>query len=240
MPLLLIYVFIHILVPLAYLLFVVRFWREARTHPEHPWDRLMLFSIIGLFLFVGVAPAPSFFRLCEVSLPALILFVWFLTQPGRVEAALLKMVWAFAILMVVIEPARVQTHARTFIDLPSGRTWFEHSFDYDQYRWISEHTRPSEFFFEGAWPDTYFRLALRNPTQVPFVTNTDYTRPEQVRDVTRGLEREAVRLVLWSFGLETPQGDIAGDHLGPRRAYLHTHYRVVKTFANGDQVWERR
>jgi hypothetical protein len=31
-----------------------------------------------------------------------------------------------------------------------------------------------------------------------------------------------------------------GDHLGPLRAYFGAHYHVVKTFENGEQIWERQ
>ena len=31
--------------------------------------------------------------------------------------------------------------------------------------------------------------------------------------------------------LETREGEIAGDHLGPLRAYLRAHYHVIKMFA---------
>jgi len=240
LPFLLIYVFVHILIPLVYLLFFVRYRRQARVHPDYPWEALMALNITGLSLFIGTAPAPSFFRLCVVSLPALILFVWFLSQPGSIERVLANLAWAFAILMVVLEPIKVQRHARCYIDLPSGRTAFLRPIVYDRYKWISEHTRPSEPFFEGVWADTYVALSLHNPTPVPYVTNTDYTRPEQVQAVVKSLERTGVRLVLWSLELDTPQGKIEGDHLGPLRVFLRSRYHMVKTFADGDQVWERK
>jgi hypothetical protein len=31
-----------------------------------------------------------------------------------------------------------------------------------------------------------------------------------------------------------------GDHLGPLCAYHEAHYHVVKTFENGEQIWERQ
>jgi len=74
---------------------------------------------------------------------------------------------------------------------------------------------------------------------VPFATNTDYTRPEQVQDVIEGLEQRRVRFVLWSLRLDMHQwNSTAADHLGPLRLYLRTHYRVVKVFSDGGQAWE--
>jgi hypothetical protein len=110
---------------------------------------------------------------------------------------------------------------------------------YDEYHWIAGRTRPSELFF-GA-PLMCLALGLRNPAEVDFITTTDYTRPEQVANVVQVLERGRIHyVVLWDFTLEIPEaGHAAGNHLGPLITYLETHYRVVKTFTNGDLVWER-
>ena len=83
-----------------------------------------------------------------------------------------------------------------------------------------------------------FALGLRDPAEIDFITPTDYTRPEQVANVMHALERERVRYVLWYVGLDSPPAD-AQDHLAPLRAYLFSRYRMVKTFGDGDQVWER-
>jgi hypothetical protein len=243
MPLALVYLSIHILVPAVYLLFLVRYWKEARAQPDQPWDRLMLVNIVGLALFMSVALAPAFYRLCEVSLPAWIILVWLLTFPAKPERTLAGLAWAFGLLMAFLEPVRVQRHPRTRLDLPSGRTMFSLFTEpdvYSRYQWISQHTRPGEFFFHADWADTYVALELQDPAQVPFVTNTDFTPPEQVEEVVQALETHRVKLVFWSLWVDIPQGiSPAGDHLHPLRAYLRSHYHVVKTFANGDQVWER-
>jgi hypothetical protein len=111
---------------------------------------------------------------------------------------------------------------------------------YARYQWIAEHTRPGEFFFEAEWADVYTALELQNPTILPFVTNTDYTPPEQVQQVVQALETHRVKLVLWSLWLDIPRGlSPASDHLHPLRAYLRSHYNVVKTFPDGEQVWQR-
>lgn len=240
LPFFLIYFSIHILVPAVYLLFLVRYHREARANPDEPWDRLMLLSITGLFLFIGIAPAPSVFRLCVVSLPAWIVFAWLLTFPGKPERILAGAAWIFGLLMIVLEPVKVQRHLQLRADLPSGRAAFTEPDYYERYQWISEHTRPGEYFFQADWADTYVALALRNPTPMPFVTNTDYTPPEQVQEVLQALEARRVRLVLWTSALDIPrEASPASDHLGPLRADLRSHYHVVKTFAGGDQIWER-
>ena len=239
---LLLYVLVHVLVPFVYLFFFLRWHREARFHPEYPWDRLMLINLTGLSLFVGVASAPSYFRLCVVSPPALILFAWLLSLPGRPETILRTLLWAFALVLVFVEPFNTQRHLTPCLDTPSGRIAFLAPELYDRYRWIRDHTRPGDFFYQADWADTYFALELNNPTPLPFLTSTDYTRPEQVQQVVKGLAEHNVLLVLWSsVGLDMHllEGD-APDHLGPLRAHLRTQYYVVKTFTGGDEIWQRR
>jgi hypothetical protein len=92
-PGLLPYVFIHALLPLVYLLFFARCWRESQKRPEQPWDRLMLVSLMGFFIFVGVAPAPVYWRLCTVALPGLIIIVWFLSSQGKLQSLARQMLW---------------------------------------------------------------------------------------------------------------------------------------------------
>jgi hypothetical protein len=75
---------------------------------------------------------------------------------------------------------------------------------------------------------------------VPFLTTTDYLRPEQVRETIEGQERHDVRYVLWSPNLDVQDPrDRGGDHWGRLRKYLSTHYAVVKTFPNDDQFWQK-
>ncbi len=95
-------------------------------------------------------------------------------------------------------------------------------------------------FFQADWADAYIPLALQNPTPLPFVTDTDYTRPEQVQQVVRALEKSMCKLVLWTPDVDIPsQVPYSHDHLGPLRAYLRQRYHVIKTFPDGKQVWER-
>jgi hypothetical protein len=130
---------------------------------------------------------------------------------------------------------------RVVLNLPAGTTGFSRPVWSEKYKWVRDHTRPSEYFFEGAWSDIYFPLLLRSPAQVPFVTATDYTRPEQVQALLDALQKCQVRFVLWSVELDLPLTDkAAGDHLGPLRVYLHAHYQVINAFADGDQVWKRK
>ena len=96
--------------------------------------------------------------------------------------------------------------------------------------------------FDASGSGFYFLFGLRNPAPVPFLTPTDYTRPEQVQDVVEGLESRRVPYVVWPLWLDSwYYHNPAFDHLDPLRAYLRHHYHVVKTFENYDydQIWKR-
>jgi len=183
-----------------------------------------------------VAPAPSYVRLYCVSLPGLVVLSWFLDSPLRTERILQRIVWAAVLVVGIVRPVIAQVRWRACLELPTGRTAFFDPALYEKCRWLSERTRPSEYFFGD--PFLCFTLGLRNPARVPFVRPTDYTRPEEVEDVVRILEKRQVHFVNWYNGVDA--SGPSGDHLAPLRLCLSAHYHVAKTFSNFDQVWERQ
>jgi hypothetical protein len=238
-PDLIAFCFIHALIPLIYILFFARWWRE-RWRPDEPWDRLMLVNITGLSLLTGVALAPAYSRLYVVSLPALVLFVWFLKPIFKPEKILLRAAWATVLALAIARPIVTQTRWKAVLSLPTGRTAFFEPVLYEKCKWVSERTQPSDYFFGDHL--IAFTLRLRNVGRVPFLRPTDYTRPEEVQDALQGLEKHHVRFVSWYSGLDHEAEAVlhpAGDHLGPMRSYLHEHYHVAEVFSNGDQIWER-
>lgn len=233
-----VYLSIHFLLPLVYLLFFVRYWREAPKHPCQPWDRLMLVNLAGLFMFLGIATAPSVLRLCAVSPPAFITLVWLAKFPGKLERLLLRALWVSALVLVILFPVMRQTQWRAYLNLPTGRTAFIRPALYHEYEWLLPRARVSDFLF-GDQPAN-FALRLRDPARVDFIRPTDYTRPSQVQDVVEGLERRRVRFVTWYYGLDRGvAGDPAGDHLNPLRLYLRRHYHVAKRFDRYHEILER-
>lgn len=237
-----VWISMHLLVPLIYLLFLVRYLREAKTRPAEPWDQLMLLSTVGLCLFLGIAFSPNWIRICSVSLLALIVFIWFLRSSGRLARACTRFLWVAAVLALVVQPAIVQTGWKGYLDSPVGRVAFLDRAHYEKFRWLSAQTHSGDFFFVADDAAAYFLLGLRNPTEVSFLSATAYTRPEQVQNVVEMLEKYQVRFVVWSAWLDVPRGTSRGpDSLGPVRAYLRTHYHPVKSFADADlqQAWER-
>jgi hypothetical protein len=232
------FLLIYFLVPLVYILFFVRYWREAKVHPEEPWERLMLISLTGLFWFASVVYSAGISRLYPVSLPALILVAWFLRSPFKTEKVLLRALWTMTLILAFVRPLITQTTWNQNLDLPTGRTAFPGSPQlYEKSRWVTARTEPGDYFFDD--PQICFALRLRDPSRVPFLRPTDYTRPEEVEDAIRALEQHRVRFVNWYAGLDDEITDPAGDHLGPLRAYLRKHYHVAVSFSNSDQIWER-
>ncbi len=230
------FLLVHAVVPLVYVLFAARYWGTSAACSDKPWDRLMFVNLAGLALFASVAPAPSYLRLCAVSLPAFIILVWLAYEPGKLERRIRQALWLSTIVFGLAGPISRQVHWRAYLDLPTGRTAFLDPGLYEEFRWIAERTRPSEPFFGDQL--VCFALGLRNPAQVDFITATDYTRPEQVNNVVQALARERVRYVFWYRELDLPP-ILDADHLSPLRAYLREHYRLAATFADGDQAWER-
>jgi hypothetical protein len=231
------FLLIHALLPLVYILFLVRYRRDSQKVPTEPWDRLMLINLVGVLSLLSVAAAPTWARLYYVSLPALILFIWILKSERRAGRLLVNTLYATAAILMVALPISKQFHERAYLDLPTGRIAFLNREAYERYRWAASETQPSDFFFGGLFPDFYFILNLRNPGPVPFITPYEYTRPEEVQEVLAGLEAHRVKLVLWTSALDLPSNS-QGDHLGPLRAYIRNHYHVTRRSPEYD-VWSR-
>ena len=237
---------IHALVPLIFVLFLARYWSQKNSQPQEPWDRLMLINTWGLFLFVGIAFSPVWERLCQAGLPAFIMFVWFVNSLKKCRRAGSAVLWFAGLTALFVQPVMIQTGLLGYLDAPTGQAAFVSSTfsepeAYEKFRWLADRTQPWEFFYNARDADMYFLLELSNPAPVPFVTTSDYTRPEQVEQVIEGLERYQVRFVLWWPELDLPEdaNQPAADHLGPLRGYIRSHYRVVKTFEDGSQIWNR-
>lgn len=225
--------------PLTYILFFVRYWRDRLSHPTDYWARPMLLAIVGFLMFLSVALAPSETRVAACSLPGTILLIWFadaLPRLGRtLSAALVGMVVLGALFAVVASQSSYRVLFPTVnsnIAIPDGQ-------DYEEYKWIQEHTQPGEYL-EGAQTEAYFNLDIRNPSPLIFLTENGYVTTEQAADIIQSLRQRQVRYVFWrSPGLNTlSPGHTSEEHLGPLRSYVRTHYRMVKSFANSDEIWQ--
>jgi hypothetical protein len=228
--------FIHVLIPFIYILFVLYYWRAAPSRTEVPWERLMLINVTGLSMFLAISSAPAYNRLYTVSLPGIVLLVWFTCAFVPVKKILLPILWTAIVVLAILKPIVTQTRWKAYLNLPTGRTVFFQPEYYEKAKWLAERTQPSDYFFGNT--SLFFALRLRNPSRVPFLSATDYSRPEEVRDVVQTLEEHRVTFVSRFPGLDDPVNN-AGNHLGPLQLYLQDHYHVGKKFSNGDEFLER-
>ncbi len=266
LPALGLYLFIHGLLPLVYVLFWMRYRRQA-LEPEHG-NRLMLLNIMGLLLFASIAPSPSTYRMCAIAPLGLILLVWLIRGRDRLLRVLSFVLCVVALFVAIASPLRIQIQKMPCLSLPRGRMALD-LMSYEKLLWLSKNTVPGEYLFAADGVGILFPLALRNPAEVPFVKTNDYTRPEHVRNSIAALEREHVRFVLSDPELdlggnyllkgephEPPRGYLRSffhiikafllgdyqsghDNLGPLRNYLHSCYHLAKTLPDNTEVWER-
>jgi len=238
-PSLLLWLFMHLLLPFVYLLFLMRY-RQALLGREENWDRGMLLCIVGFFMFLSIAFSPIWFRLVAVSPPAMILFVWLLDRRVQSSRSLLGVVWVGGLLALVLQAAIVQLGWKGYLDSPTGHVAMLDPDHYQKYRWVLDHTHPGDFYFQADDCDEYFLLGLRNPTRVSFITDSAYTRPEHVQNAIAMIEQHRVRFVMWSAWLDVPRHPGDDGSAAPLRSYLRAHYHPVRNFDDESaQVWER-
>jgi len=235
------WLFLFAVTPLIFILFFGRYWWKSSRKPFEYWERPMLVAIVGFFMLLSIAPAPDGFRMAVTAFPALILLVWFLDSPRKLAQGLAAAITVATLVIALYSVAAHEPQPVGIMATPHGELAFTDPTLYQEDLWIQQHTHPSEYFYEPLSQDAYFYLDLRNPTPLSSIENNGYTPPEQVADIIRGLDRHRVRYILWSRqALDVPQSskNPSNDYLGPLRTYVHSHYTVVKSFANSDQAWE--
>ena len=215
-------------------------WRKRRNPLSSQEDRLVLICLVGAMLLLEMLPAVNWLRVYSVSMPGVILLVWTASRLRISKAWLVAAGYLFAACAAV--PQTVSKHRQEgyITQLPAGETLLSEQ-KHELYSWIMEHTRPGDFFLSAAWPGVYFPLSLRSPIYAEMLLNSNWTLPEYVGLAVEEVDRKEVKYILWPRRLDGPDDPSRPweDHLGPFRAYLGSHYRVVKTFSDGDQIWQR-
>jgi hypothetical protein len=234
-------------VPCIFILFFVRYWKDAKKKSWEFWQRPMLVAIVGFFMFLSVAPAPASNRVMSGSLPAFILLGWFLDSPRKKARALVAIWGVLTLVCVTYSMARFRPVVTDVLTAPHGKVAFQGGYGdvYQAYEWVQQRTKPGEYFYDPAFSDMNFYLDLRNPTPMPPLVNNGYTTPWQVASAINGLESHPTRYILWcSADLDPiPDWENPSDaHLGPLRDYIHSHYRLAKVLDGPDgrdEIWER-
>jgi hypothetical protein len=234
------YLIVYFLVVTIYPISLVHCWlrRNDQKYPNR--QKIALLTLTGLLLTAEVAVSPNWLRVYAVSMPAMVLTIFLLglwDDRGRYAK---RIVAAGVVLLAIFQTWTRHHGSYTVTELPAGRAALSAE-AYEKFGWVSEHTKPGEFFFESLVPTMYLPLALRSPVFVEGLGRTSQTRPEFVQRTIHDLDAKSVRYVLWSHHLDSPPSDeVTVDPLPPFREYLRDRYRRVWIFSDHDEIWERR
>jgi hypothetical protein len=232
--------------PCIYLLVLVRYFWRARRNSWDDWDRPVLVAIVGLFLFLSMAPAPSPARLVPGSLPGFVLVGWLLDSRSKLARGLLALCSVAVLAAASYLVIRSRPKEIGVLTTAQGKIGFSEDGEYlfSEYQWVQQHTRPGQFFYRAVFPDMNFYLDLRNPTPLPRITNNGYTTAGQVKDVIDGLERNRTPYIAWNtmYLDSIPQWENPSEaHLQPLRDYIRAHYEPVQFFEDPSEViWQRK
>jgi hypothetical protein len=232
---------LYLLIPAIYILtlvrviFVEKSWASNRRLP------VVLITLLGLAEFVTIAPAPGLVRLPYGSVYAFVLLTWYLSSNVISRSSL----QAFAVGMILFMAYFCRPSPYTVLNLPSGRVAF-HGSDaapnrsVTTFAWLAAHTKPGDFVYEPSWWKLYFLLHVQNPSPVFFLANDKSATPDKVVRSIAGLQSHPVRFILWDPVLDASYGDLSSDYLGPLRDYRTREYRMVRSFPDSLQLWEKR
>jgi hypothetical protein len=113
---------------------------------------------------------------------------------------------------------------------------------YKEIKFLLGRTKPGDYFFGNT--ELNFLFELRDPSPIPYLTSSGYTRPEQVQQTIRGLKSHPAKYIFWSSDLDMPPENAhTSNHLAPLRAYLLSHYQLVKSIEGYDEqisFWKKR
>jgi hypothetical protein len=177
-------------------------------------------------------------RISTASPPALILLAWLLSRAGKRLIVPVGVLGAVSVAIAASMVIKTQARHWTYIDLPAGRVAIADPVVYEEYRWMTENTRPGQIYF--GMPTMYVPLRLRNPAPIQAPAPSEYSRPEQIAATIDALEQNRVPMLILRPSMYTPHLlGYSSDHLRPFQDYLDRNYRRTKTFVTGDEVWER-
>lgn len=209
------------------LICVLAVWRSHRRTPSSS-GASMLLACVGGAMFIEVALSPNPLRVDAIALPSMVLLVWLLSA---VDAPLMRYATPILLLGLLLLGAHriADRNARSSQeeDLPAGRVVMPPATG-EKLAWIAQHTVAGEEFFQANYVNLYLPLGLRSPAYAPLSRQT----PAYVDVDIRQLESKRVRYILWSR-YDEPRY--------PRfEQFLNEHYQPVWTFADRDEIWERK
>jgi hypothetical protein len=233
------YLFVHLLLPVIYLVVLWRCWRD-RWNPAFRWEPVTLLALVGLSLLMEVASSLNWLRLYTVSVPGIVLLIWTVGRAEKVRRFAVVVVWVFIAAFAIHQTRSRQAGEHATLETPGGKTAV--SLDtYDKLQSMMHYTEPGEFFFQAPGPSIYLPLHLRNPVFMDAVEPNQQTRPEHIARAIQQLEAKKVRFVLWSRHLDYgDQVERPTEDIIPLRTYLRERYLRVQVFSDQDELWERK
>jgi hypothetical protein len=232
------YLAIYVLLPVIYSFSLWRCWCSRRS-ASFPWNQVALLSLIGLSLFLDVAISINWLRLFAVSLPGIVLTVWAAGGLQR-RCRLLFVIASIALTCVAVRQIAVKRAlASARGEFPGGRLATTPQ-AYEKLRWLATHTHRGEFFLQAGWPGVYMPLQERSPIYMPTLTRWDGVLDEDIKPAVEQMKAQEVRYVLWTHALDDGCAfNSCSDQLSIFRTYLESSYRPVRTFDDGDVLWQK-
>lgn len=220
-------VFIDVMLPVVYAITL------ARSGTGKVRREVRLLALVGAALFLEIALSPDWVRMYAVSMPAVILMIWWLPKKSH------GCVWIVLAVLAIQQTIGRHHGIRTVLDLPAGRAATV-PLTAEKLQWLAAHTKSGDYFFSATGPGLYLPLRVKDPAYLDGVTQNETTRPEYVERSIREIDATQVRYVLWSGYVDQPDPQHREeDHLAPLRAYLHERYQRIQTFGDRDEIWER-
>jgi len=235
------YMSIYILLPVVYAISLWKCARAGRRPAFVNWDGVALLTLAGVALALEVAQSLNWLRVYCVSMPGIILLVWFLGTQNKFQLYATRLLWVGVLCLACLQTWSRHHQQNALAQLPAG-TVGTTPLNAEKLLWLRDHTMPGESFFQAGWPGVYLPLDLHNPVFLDVLETGDQTRPEYVALTIQQLQSKRVQYILWSPRLDSTdiyQGP-ATYHLAPFRAFLGDHYQRVWTFPDQDEIWERR
>jgi len=207
-------------------------WHCSRIARDGATDRMkpvVLLVLVAAALFAEVAVSPSWFRLFCISLPAVILLVWLFGCMGNYETLATRVLWIGVVSLACLQVAYAHWTFSAVAELPAGRIATTPQAA-EKWIWLAAHTKPGEYLLQAEWPSAYLPLGLRNPIYLDIVASAGASKLGYLTRAMRELDAKRVRYIVQSPGFAIPEF----------HEYLQARYRLVHTFADHDEVWERR
>ncbi len=222
-------------IPAVYLVSIWLFWRSIRrAEPSKDAARVLMVAAVGAAMYIETLPSPSWFRFYCVAAPAVILLPWLAGRAGNLAPHLERILWVGVIALGALQINGRHVSQSRVEELPAGRVATTTAAA-EKLSWLAGHTHPGQYVLQAGWLSIYLPLAVRNPVFVDYLDSAAQDRLGYLTSSIRDLQAKRVRYVLWSPRLDTP-----ASGLGLFRDFLERHYRLVWTFSDQDQVWERK